>query len=180
MTDTPEIEALHVRLHGDAAAADAAAREVAASGRPVVGVSSCLLGVRCRYDGGDQRAPALGARVSGCALLPLCPEVLGGLGVPRPPAAFDGEGGGDGALAGVTRLRDAHGRDVTRAFVDGARRADGLMRLAGAAAAWLKERSPSCGVARVHRGDALVPGRGVFAALLAARGIRLQSDEDLA
>jgi uncharacterized protein YbbK (DUF523 family) len=53
------------------------------------------------------------------------------------------------------------------------------MRLAGAAAAWLKERSPSCGVARVHRGDALVPGRGVFAALLAARGIRLQSDEDL-
>jgi uncharacterized protein YbbK (DUF523 family) len=139
-----------------------------------------MVGVRCRYDGGDQLRPSLDARAADCSLLPLCPEVLGGLGVPRPPASFEGDGGGAAVLAGSARLRDANGRDVTAAFVAGARRADYLARLAGAGAAWLKERSPSCGVRQVHAADGLVTGRGVFAELLAARGIRLQSDEDLA
>jgi uncharacterized protein YbbK (DUF523 family) len=172
---------LHARLHGDdRAIAEAAARAMATTGRPVVVVSACMVGVRCRYDGRDQLLPSLDARAADCALLPLCPEVLGGLGVPRPAASFDGEGDGAAVLAGTARLRDVNGRDVTGAFVDGARRADELMRLAGATSAWLKERSPSCGVKQVHRGGALVSGRGVFAALVAARGIRLQSDEDLA
>jgi uncharacterized protein YbbK (DUF523 family) len=172
---------LHARLHGDDPAhAEAAARHVAAAGKPVAVVSACLIGIRCRYDGGDQLLPSLDARTGGCALLPLCPEVLGGLGVPRPAASFEGDGDGAAVLAGTARLRDAHGRDVTGAFVDGARRADELARLAGATTAWLKERSPSCGTRLVHRGEEVVTGRGVFAELLAARGIRLQSDEDRA
>jgi uncharacterized protein YbbK (DUF523 family) len=177
----PAIGRLHARLHGDAPEeAAAAAREVGTAGRPVVATSSCLLGIRCRYNGGDQLLSAIVARAASCALLPLCPEVLAGLGVPRAPASFDGDGDGAAALAGTVRLRDANGRDVTRAFIDGARRADELMRLAGASAAWLKERSPSCGVNQVHCGDTLINGRGVFAALVATRGIPLQSDEDLA
>jgi uncharacterized protein YbbK (DUF523 family) len=171
---------LHARLHGDDPAdAEAAARKVAAAGRPVVVVSACLVGVRCRYDGSDQLLPSLDARAADCALLPLCPEVLAGLGVPRPPTSFVADGGGAAVLAGTAHLRDGHGRDVTRAFVDGARRADHLMQLAGATAAWLKERSPACGVRRVYRGDTLVDGQGVFAALVATRGIPLQSDEEL-
>ena len=191
----PGMALLHARLHAaDPDAAASAAREVAAGGRPVVAASSGLRGIRCRYDGGDQLLPSLAARAAGCGLLPLCPEVLGGLGVPRPPASFDGDGGGAavlaawgpdglgpaGPIAGGARLRDASGRDVTQAFIDGARRADELMRAAGATAAWLKERSPSCGVRQVYRGATLVPGRGVFAALVATRGIPLQSDEELA
>jgi uncharacterized protein YbbK (DUF523 family) len=171
---------LHALLHGDnRAGAEAAARKMAATGRPVVVVSACLVGVRCRYDGKDQLLPSLDALAADCALLPLCPEVLGGLGVPRPPASFEGDGGGAAALTGTARLRASDGRDLTDAFVRGARRADELARLAGAGAAWLKERSPSCGCKVVHQGDRLVSGRGVFAELLAARGIRLQSDEEL-
>jgi len=168
---------LHALLHGDdPAKAEAAARKIGGAGRPVMVVSACLVGVRCRYDGGDQLLPSLDA-LADHALLPLCPEVLGGLGVPRPAASFEGAGAGAAALAGTARLRAVDGRDVTAAFLRGARRADELARLAGADAACLKERSPSCGTRLVHEGRRLVAGRGVFAEILAARGIRLQSDE---
>jgi uncharacterized protein YbbK (DUF523 family) len=141
-------------LHGDPAIADAKADEIRASGKEVVVVSACLLGEKTRYDGRDRlTALPLGDDVE---LLPLCPEILAGLGCPRPAVQFSGD----------DRIVDEHGVDRTEAMLAGAERAAALARRAGATRAILKERSPSCGSRQVWRDGQVVPGQGVFAARL--------------
>ena len=126
-------------------------------------VSACLLGVPCRYDGGakpDGRVLALLARHE---CIPVCPEQLGGLPTPRPPAERRG-----GTV--VT----AAGADVTEQYRRGAEAALALARLYGCQAAVLKERSPSCGRGTIHDGGfsgGLTAGDGVTAELLEAAGI---------
>ncbi len=109
-------------------------------------VSACLLGLACRYDGGARERRELVRRLAGGGpLVPICPEQLGGLPTPRPPAELKG---GDGlqCLEQQARVVDAQGRDVTPAFVKGAEMAVTVARLTGAQRALLKARSPACGV----------------------------------
>jgi uncharacterized protein YbbK (DUF523 family) len=169
-----ELHALFARLHGDADEARAAARELA--GKDPIVVSACLLGERVRYDGGDKRDPRVEAAVAGRTILPLCPEVLGGMGCPRPPVHFE-TGDGDALLEGFGRAVDDKGREASGALLRGAQRADELARLAGARQAILKERSPSCGFLQIHTAAGLRAGRGCFAAALARRGVAVR-DED--
>lgn len=175
---TPELHRLWQRLHGpDRADADAAAREVGASRRRVVAVSACLLGEPVRYDGRDKLTPEVAALVEDpdVAVLPVCPEVLGGMGCPRRPVHFSrGDGGTRDA-----RVVDDRGRDQTGPLMAGAARADELARLAGAEEAIMKERSPSCGVREVHGPTGLGPGRGALTARLERRGLRVRSEEDV-
>lgn len=134
-------------------------------------VSGCLLGVRCRHDGRDKRAEGLrDAAGEGTILVPVCPEELGGLGTPRPAAELRG-GDGHAVLLGRARVVDVNGRDVTQAFLAGARRMLALARAAGATEAWLTERSPSCGTRATHVDGDVVAGPGVAAALLAREGL---------
>jgi uncharacterized protein YbbK (DUF523 family) len=143
-------------------------------------VSACLLGERCRYDGAAARDDAQ-ARARGLSgrLIPVCPEELGGLGTPRPAANLDG---GDGAavLLGAARVITEAGVDVTAGFLAGAHEAMQIAKQAGATAACLKARSPSCGVGRTHSTAGLIDGDGVFAATARRAGLRVLSDEDLA
>lgn len=139
-------------------------------------VSACLLGVRCRYDGGDNLTPEVTDAAGSCCLIPVCPEILGGLPTPRTPAEVVG---GDGAevLAGRARVMTQEGRDVTAAFVRGAGEVLRVARVLGVGEAWLKGGSPSCGVSRIYDGTfsrRLRPGAGVTAALLAREGLRLR------
>jgi uncharacterized protein YbbK (DUF523 family) len=136
-------------------------------------VSACLLGRTCRYDGGSRPSPEVLAL---SAVVPVCPEELGGLGTPRPAAQLSG---GDGAavLAGSARVLRGDGVDVTDRFVAGAREAARLGE--GCAVAVLKARSPSCGVGRTWIDGAVGSGDGVFAALLRSRGVWVRTDEDL-
>ena len=133
-------------------------------------VSACLLGSKCRYDGGskpDARVIALGAEHE---LVPVCPERLGGLEAPREPSEI---------LGGRVFGRD--GRDVTAEFELGARRALEAARRSGCGCAILKERSPSCGSSAVYDGSftgRVVPGAGVTAALLMKNGVRVFSEEN--
>jgi uncharacterized protein YbbK (DUF523 family) len=136
-------------------------------------VSACLLGEPVRYDGGTNRVehPALARWRREGRLVPVCPEVEGGLGVPRPPAESRG-------AAVLTR----GGHDVTAHFAAGAGRALALAREYGARIAILKERSPSCGVHQVHDGTfsgRLVPGAGVTAALLRENDIAVFSEDEI-
>ena len=111
----------------------------------------------------------------------VCPEVDGGLGTPRPAAEITGGDGAD-VLAGRARVVTRDGRDVTEAYVAGARRALEAARAAGAETAILKARSPSCGKGAVYDGSfsrALQSGDGVTAALLAKSGIRVVTDEEI-
>ena len=151
--------------------------------QPRLVLSACLLGRPCRYDGRSKPASAVQnfAAAWPGEVIPVCPEELGGLGTPRPGAELRGGDGSD-ALAGIARVvvcDPAHpddGRDVTAAFLLGALRAD---QLAGDAdRAVLKARSPSCGCGQTSIDGAFRDGDGVFAALLRARGVPVQTDED--
>jgi uncharacterized protein YbbK (DUF523 family) len=153
---------------GDTEAMRAELARLKASGKPVVLVSACLLGVRCRYDGKDKQDDAAVARVAaGAEILPLCPEVLARLGVPRPAITLSADG---------TQATDARGRDVTAELEAGVRLADLIAREAGAVRALLKERSPSCGVTEVHGPDGVRPGQGRFALRLSKRGLPIVSE----
>lgn len=115
-------------------------------------------------------------------LVPFCPEVAGGLPVPRPPAEIVGGDGAD-VLDGAARVVADTGEDVTEAFVAGARLALETARRAGARVALLKESSPSCGSRMIYDGTftgTWVAGDGVTAALLEREGIRVFGEEGLA
>ena len=99
-------------------------------------ISTCLLGVACKYSGGDNARPALVAalQAAGHELVPVCPEVYGGLPTPRTPAERIG-----------SRVVTAAGADVTAQYRKGAEIALQLARLTGCRVAVLKANSPSCG-----------------------------------
>ncbi len=125
-------------------------------------ISACLLGAKCKYSGGSNALPpeTLAALKARYHLIPVCPEVAGGLPVPREP----GERQGD-------RVVSRSGRDVTEAYRRGAEAALALARRFGCRKALLKARSPSCGSGQIYDGSfsgRLIDGDGVAAALLRA------------
>lgn len=139
-------------------------------------VSACLLGQRTRYDGRHSKADDLMKLIKDRQVLAVCPEMLGGLGVPRPPARFVDAGlgrEGSDVLAGKARLINDQGVDVSQAFIDGAQ--ESLMQAleAGVDQAYLKDRSPSCGHDPEGRNPNGGPGQGVLAALLIEYGIEI-------
>lgn len=142
-------------------------------------VSACLLGERVRYDGGDCRQSGLLAQWQRQGrLIPICPEVAGGLPVPRPPAEIV-SGSADTILRGRGSVQRQNGEDVSDAFVDGAERALALCMKHQISFAILKEGSPSCGVSRVNDGrfsGMKVEGEGVTARLLRRHGIAVLSE----
>lgn len=137
--------------------------------KPIL-VSACLLGCACRYDGASKAHPAVLRLAEEQAMIPVCPEQLGGLPTPRPPAERQGE-----------RVVTAAGTDVTEQYRRGAEEVLRLARVFGCECAVLKERSPSCGSCGVYDGTfsrTLRPGMGVTAELLAKNGIRVYGESE--
>jgi len=139
--------------------------------RPPVLISACLLGVDCRYDGGGQAIEALSRLMTRYALIPICPEQMGGLPTPRTPSERRGN-----------RVISRDGVDVTDAFSLGAAQVCRLARLYWARLAVLKARSPSCGCGTIYDGSfsgRTIPGDGVAAEALKAMGVTVFSEENL-
>lgn len=144
-------------------------------------VSACLLGSPCKYNGGDNYNLAVERFLAGKEYMPICPEVDGGLPTPRAASEIQGGTGFD-VLSGRARVETKSGRDVSAEFTKGANQAVLAARDFGARAAILKERSPSCGVRAIYRGDfsgVTCAGSGVSAAALAEQGLLLLSEENL-
>ncbi|WP_067603132.1 DUF523 domain-containing protein [Nocardiopsis listeri] len=148
-------------------------------------VSACLMGRKVRFDG--RAKPVDDATVERWRaegrLVVHCPEIAGGLPVPRPPAEI--EPGADAAdvLAGRARILTPDGVDVTDHFVSGARAALATARAQGVAVALLKQSSPSCGSHQVFDGTfsgRKVPGEGVTAHLLREHGIPVLDEDQVA
>ena len=141
-------------------------------------VSACLLGRECRYDGSQNRDRALERELAeqGLRAVPFCPEEHGGLGTPRSPAAIEREGA-EAVLDRRDRVVTDAGVDVTAQFVKGAQGALAACRAHGIRLAFLKERSPSCGVCSTHVGASVANGPGVTAALLARHGVEVHGVE---
>ena len=143
-------------------------------------VSACLLGICTRYDGGCCPASQLVELAARGLAVPVCPEVTGGLPIPRPPAEIVG-GDGQAVLDGQARVLTIEGEDVTEGFLAGALQALETAQRLGIRQAVLKDDSPSCGCGRIYDGTFgghLVPGQGVAAALLQRNGITVLSEEE--
>ena len=135
-------------------------------------VSACLAGVCCNHLGRASPSKALAELGRTHRLVPICPEVAGGLPVPRPAAEIQPDG----------RVVTDAGDDVTEAYARGAAAAVALAGAVGARRAVLKARSPSCGCHEVYDGTftrTRVAGEGVTAAALRAAGVEVESEEDL-
>lgn len=134
-------------------------------------ISACLLGVNCRYNA--DRLPVSGdvlKLMEKHTLIPVCPEVFGGLSTPREPSEIRG-----------VRVYAKSGLDVTDNYMRGAQEALRLAQLYGCKIAVLKERSPSCGAGAVYDGSfcgRLVEGEGVTALLLMNNGIKVYGESN--
>lgn len=132
-------------------------------------VSACLLGCPCRYDGAAKPCLAVAALAERHELVPVCPEQLGGLPTPRPPAERRGD-----------RVMTQSG-DVTEQYRRGAAEAVRLARLLRCDGAVLKEKSPSCGRGAIYDGTftrTLTAGDGVTAEALLAEGIPVYGESE--
>ena len=134
-------------------------------------VSACLLGTPCRYDGKSKRHALIDELSEKHDLVPVCPEVLGGLPTPRTPSERVGE-----------RVMMQDGHDVTENYRTGAQKTLETALREGCTLAVLKARSPSCGKGEIYDGTftkTLISRDGVTAELLAKHGIRVLTEEEI-
>jgi uncharacterized protein YbbK (DUF523 family) len=146
-------------------------------------VSRCLLGHRVRYDGGASGPfDQLQAWLDEGRVVPLCPEVAGGLPTPRAAAEIPG-GQGVQVLDGQASVITTEGEDVSAQFLSGAYQALELVQKHGIRIAILKANSPSCGNLLTYDGTfsgVKVSGEGVTTALLKRHGVQVFSELELA
>lgn len=136
-------------------------------------VSACLVGVKCRYDGETNTVESLKEKFEKGELMPICPEVLGGLKTPRDPAEIV-------MVQSEKYVMTGSGEDVTEAFVFGAYKTLEIAKTIGAKCAYLKSKSPSCGCHKIYDGHfsrTLIKGRGITAQLLLEHGITVMDEE---
>ena len=146
-------------------------------------VSACLLGNPVRYDGRSKALDSndLDALLAQDRIISFCPEIAGGLPVPRAAAEIQA-GDGDTVVAGQARVMTADGTDVTDYFLLGAQQALALCRKHDITVAVLTESSPSCGSGQVNDGSftrTAIPGSGVTKALLRQHGITVFNQQQL-
>lgn len=126
-------------------------------------VSSCLMGVNCKYSGGNNANKELIAYLKDKDYICICPEVLGGLLIPRACAERRGD-----------RVLNTNKEDVSKEFIEGARLAFEQIQDFQVDVVILQPRSPSCGVGQIYDGsfsNKLIDGNGIFAQLLMDNGI---------
>lgn len=134
-------------------------------------ISACFLGVYCRYDGKNNKLKRLEELMDKYNLIPVCPEIMGGLGIPREPAEIFED-----------KVVNSSGENVTEFFERGARETLKLARLYNSKCAILKERSPSCGYGKIYDGTfsgTLTEGSGMTTDLLIRNGIRVLGESQI-
>ena len=130
-------------------------------------VSACLLGVNCKYDGGNNYAKEIDEFLKDYEVIPICPEIMGGLPTPRIPSE---------KLKDKVITKD--GADVTEQFVKGANECLFLAEKYDVKKALLKAKSPSCGSGKIYDGTfshTIVDGDGITTELLRKHGIEIIS-----
>ena len=136
-----------------------------------IAVSACLLGDNCKYNGGNNYSEKVSEFVKGHDIIPVCPEIMGGLPTPRKPSEI---------VNGIVKHKD--GSSVDAEFRKGAELALNKVITNGVDLVILQSRSPSCGVKQIYDGTfsgTLIPGQGIFAELLKENNIRVLDVSDL-
>lgn len=136
-------------------------------------VSACLCGIGSRFDGKDAEDGQIVELVKKGKAIPVCPEELGGLPVPRPRAEME-KGDGNDILCGRSKVVSKSGEDLTPFFIKGALFSLTIAKKFKVKKAFMKQNSPSCGCGRIRRKGKLVKGDGVTVALLKREGIKVK------
>ena len=141
-------------------------------------VSACLLGINCRYDGYHCERPEIKAMIKQYEMVPFCPEVFGGLSTPRKKSGImdicsQTPATGKDVWKKTARVVSEEGEDVTECFIKGAQEGLKTAKMFGIRKAFLKARSPSCGINSVSCFGEEIPGAGVWAELLKQHGIEV-------
>lgn len=134
-------------------------------------VSACLLGEKCKYNASDNKNETIIEFLKDKKYYQICPEVLGGLSIPRIPCEIRNN-----------RVVDKGGNDKTEEFKKGAQRTLQLAKQLQATHAILQSRSPSCGVGKIYDGTfkgKLINGNGITAQLLQDNGIIVLDSEKI-
>lgn len=134
-------------------------------------ISACLIGDKTRYDGKSNYTPLVKSLLEKYELVPFCPEVEGGLSIPRQPSEIKKD-----------EVVTKSGKKVTNNYKKGAELALNICLYLGIRIAILKENSPSCGVKQIHDGsfsNRLIKGSGITTSLLKREGIRVLSEEEI-
>lgn len=134
-------------------------------------ISACLVGDKTRYDGHANYNPLIESLLEKYELVPFCPEVEGGLPIPRRPSEIKGE---------IVTMDN--GKIVTKYFTCGAEKALDICLYLGIKTAILKDGSPSCGVYEIYDGNFTgkkIKGQGITARLLKRKGINVVSEKDI-
>ena len=137
----------------------------------IIMVSACLAGENCKYNGGNNRNKKVEALFNGNRIIPICPEVMGGLPTPRVPSEI---------VHGIVMNKD--GVNVDREYRCGAEMALKIAEREQPDLVILQSRSPSCGVKQRYDGTftgTLIDGPGLTAELLMRHGFRVVDVEDL-
>jgi len=139
-------------------------------------VSSCLAGINCRYNGTSSENEFIIELLKKGEALPICPEQLAGLPIPRPCCEIVKSDSGE------TRVVSCDGVDFTNAFLEGAARTLRIAKAADVKVAILKANSPSCGRGFIYDGSFsgnLIVGNGLTADILLKNGIRILTEKDI-
>ena len=134
-------------------------------------ISNCFLGNNCKYDGGNNYLSKINELKKKYILVPICPEVDGGLSTPREPSEIRNN-----------RVYSKSGIDVTNYFETGALKALQTAKKEGITKALLKESSPSCGKSLIHDGTFTgnkIIGIGITARLLLSSGIKIYNENEI-
>jgi len=137
-------------------------------------VSSCLLGLCCRYDGKEKVNEHVLDYLKDKTYIPICPEQMGGLPTPREPAEI--------VLMEPLSIQTEAGDDVTDSFLKGVDEVVKLLSLYDVKEAILKSKSPSCGTYQIYDGTftrTLIKGSGVMSKRLQETSIKVINEEDL-
>lgn len=140
--------------------------------------SACLAGINCTHSAQNNLKPAIRRMVREGLAITVCPEVMGGMEIPRETSEIIG-GEGKDVLSGSARVFTASGKDVTKKFLIGSERALGMAKKFHIKKALLKSNSPACGAGHIYDGTFtgnLKKGDGVFAALLVISGIKIHAE----
>ena len=138
-------------------------------------VSACLVGINCKYSGGNNYNQKIFDLVKEGKTIPICPEQLGGLNTPRKPVELK-------VINGKRYAIDNEGNDLTENFERGALEVLNLAKNLNINKAILQPRSPSCGVNKIYSGNfdnKLVDGNGILAELLKQNGIDVLTPNDI-
>lgn len=134
-------------------------------------VSACLLGVDCKYSGGNNYNEKVLEYIKDYEVIPVCPEIMGGLSTPRPPSERI-----------ENKVLNNQGIDVTSEYAKGANETLKLAKLFNVKKALLKAKSPSCGKGKIYDGtftSTLIDGNGVTVDLLESNNIEVITEQDL-